>query len=183
MNCKPSLVTGLCSCQLLELRTPVLLGLPSSRAACCLGRAWLPSTHVSRSGFFFFIFKKIKISKIYVHFGKFQKYTPVALWGATGLKCNFFLLQICNKVPGGKKKEGACRPPTGDRPLSPLGWATGPVARWEGDRPPFFFTPGTSLQILKKKIYISAMSPPIGRPGYIFEIFQNGHIFLKFYFF
>ena len=22
-----------------------------------------------------------------------------------------------------------------------------------------------------------------GRPGYIFEIFQNGHIFLKFYFF
>ena len=33
------------------------------------------------SGFFFFIFKKIKISKIYVGFGKFQKYTPVALWG------------------------------------------------------------------------------------------------------
>ena len=32
-------------------------------------------------GFFFFIFKKIKISKIYVRFGKFQKYIPVALWG------------------------------------------------------------------------------------------------------
>jgi hypothetical protein len=32
-------------------------------------------------GFFFFIFKKIKILKIYVRFGKFQKYTPVALWG------------------------------------------------------------------------------------------------------
>ena len=32
-------------------------------------------------GFFFFILKKIKISKIYVRFGKFQKYTPVALWG------------------------------------------------------------------------------------------------------
>jgi len=32
-------------------------------------------------GFFFFIFKKIKISKIYIGFGKFQKYTPVALWG------------------------------------------------------------------------------------------------------
>ena len=34
-----------------------------------------------QGGFFFFIFKKIKISKIYVGFGKFQKYTPVALWG------------------------------------------------------------------------------------------------------
>ena len=54
-------------------------------------------------GFFFFIFKKIEISKIYVGFGKFQKYTPVALWGATGLKCNFFL-QICNEVPGEKKR-------------------------------------------------------------------------------
>ena len=31
------------------------------------------------SGFFFFIFKKIKISKIYVCFEIFQKYTPVAL--------------------------------------------------------------------------------------------------------
>ena len=30
--------------------------------------------------FFSFLYlKKIKISKIYVHFGKFQKYTPVAL--------------------------------------------------------------------------------------------------------
>ena len=26
--------------------------------------------------------------------------------GAIGLKCNFFLLQICNKVPGGKKRDG-----------------------------------------------------------------------------
>jgi hypothetical protein len=42
-----------------------------------LGRA----RRLLRGGFFFFIFKKIKISKIYVRFGKFQKYTPVALWG------------------------------------------------------------------------------------------------------
>ena len=61
-------------------------------------------------GFFFFIFKKIKISKIYVRFGKFQKYTPIALWGATGLKCNFFF-QICNEVPGVKKKGGPVAPP------------------------------------------------------------------------
>ena len=44
-------------------------------------------------------------------------------WGATGLKYNFFF-QICNEVPGVKKR-GACRPPTGDRGLSPVGGATG----------------------------------------------------------
>ena len=38
---------------------------------------------VSRSCDFFYIFKKIKISKIYVRFEKFRKYTPVAR-GATG---------------------------------------------------------------------------------------------------
>ena len=52
---------------------------------------------------------------------------------ATGPKCNFFL-QICNEVPGEKKKP--CRPPngrqwpvahpSGDRVLSPVGRATGP---------------------------------------------------------
>ena len=31
--------------------------------------------------FSFLYLKKIKILKIYVRFGKFQKYTPVALWG------------------------------------------------------------------------------------------------------
>ena len=78
-------------------------------------------------GFFFFIFKKIKISKIYVRFGKFQKYTPIALWGAIGLKCNFFL-QICNEVPGEKKEgglsppqraTGPCRPPHGRQASGP----------------------------------------------------------------
>ena len=74
--------------------------------------------------FSFLYLKKNKISKIYVRFGKFQKYTPVALWGATGLKCIFFL-QICNEVPGEKKKEGACRPPNGRQ---------APVAHPRGDR-------------------------------------------------
>src|SRR6185437_1526043 len=46
-----------------------------------------------------------------------------------------FFLQICNEVPG-EKKRGACHPPNwrqapvahprGDRPLSPVGGATGP---------------------------------------------------------
>ena len=59
---------------------------------------------------FSFLYLK-KISKIYVRFGNFQKYTPVALWGATGLKCIFFL-QICNKVPGEKKGGPVAPPPT-----------------------------------------------------------------------
>ena len=38
-----------------------------------------------------------------------------------------FFLQICNEVPGEKKKEGACRPPpTGDRVCRPLGGRQGP---------------------------------------------------------
>ena len=66
--------------------------------------------------------------------------------------------------------------------------ATDPVARWRGDRPP---PPARDLFAnSKKKVYIwvlspvawakGPLSPPIGRPGGIFEIFQNGHIFLKF---
>ena len=35
-----------------------------------------------------------------------------------------FFLQICNEVPGEKKK-GPVAPPTGDRPLSPTPGATG----------------------------------------------------------
>ena len=75
--------------------------------------------------FSFLYLKKIKILKIYVRFGKFQKYTPIALWGAIGLKCNFFLLQIYNKVPGEKKKREPVAHPRGDRDLSPVGGATG----------------------------------------------------------
>ena len=62
-----------------------------------------------------------------------------------------FFLQICNEVPG-EKKRGACRPhngrqapvahPRGDRPVGPPG---GPVAPPAGDR--------------------GGLSPPHGRPG------------------
>ena len=71
-------------------------------------------------------------------------------------------------------------PPTGDRPLSPLGWATGPCRPLGGDMPSFFFSRDFVANLKKKKITFETCSPPIGRPGYIFEIFQNGHIFLKF---
>ena len=36
-----------------------------------------------------------------------------------------FFLQICNEVPGEKKRGGPVAPPTGDRPLSPTPGATG----------------------------------------------------------
>ena len=82
--------------------------------------------------FSFLYLKKIKISKIYVGFGKFQKYTPVALWGATGLKCNFFFFKFAMKSLE-KKKEGACRP---------LGGRQGPLCQYcklEQLIPFFFF--------------------------------------------
>src|SRR6185437_2526752 len=87
-----------------------------------------------RAVFSFLYLKKIKISKIYVGFGKFQKYTPVALWGATGLKCNFFFFKFATKSLE-KKKRGVCRPPNGDRPLSPTPGATGQWARQGGRSP------------------------------------------------
>ena len=37
-----------------------------------------------------------------------------------------FFLQICNEVPGEKKKRGPVAPPTGDRTLSPVGGRQGP---------------------------------------------------------
>ena len=73
---------------------------------------------------FSFLYLK-KNSKIYVRFGKFQKYTPVALWGRQGSNVIFF--QICNEVPGVKKR-GACRPPQR---------ATGPCRPPQGRQGPF----------------------------------------------
>ena len=57
----------------------------------------------------------------------------------------------------------------GDRPLSPPQRATGP-----------FFSRDLIANLKKKKFTLKACRPMGGRPGYIFEIFQNGHIFLKF---
>ena len=101
---------------------------PGPNVAAAMNRLGL-----SRS-FFFFIFKKIKISKIYVYFEKFQKYTPVALWGATGPKCNFFP-QICNEILGrGRvRARGACRPPNGRQGATD---GPHPQARQGACRPP-----------------------------------------------
>ena len=81
-------------------------------------------TGVVSAVFSFLYFKKIKISKIYVRFEIFQKYTPVALPLDDRPKVLFFFLQICNEVPG-EKKGGPVAHPSGDRPLSPVGGATG----------------------------------------------------------
>src|SRR6185437_15237590 len=61
-------------------------------------------------------------------------------------------------------------PGVGDRGLSPVGGATGPL---------FFFS-RDFVANLKKKITFEPCRP-IERPGYIFEIFQNRHIFLNFF--
>ena len=89
------------------------------------------------SGFFFFIFKK-----------KFQKYISVLKYfkniprspshRATGPMCNFFF-QICNEVPGEKKRGGPVAPPTGDRGLSPTPRATGSCRPLGGRQAPLFF--------------------------------------------
>ena len=68
---------------------------------------------VQRALFSFLYLKKIKISKIYVRFEKFQKYPPVAPHRATGPKCNFFSLNS-QRGPWQKK-----------RGLSPTQRATG----------------------------------------------------------
>ena len=78
----------------------------------------------------------------------------------------------------GSNEEGREAGPTG----RPRGGATGPpVARWGGDRPPFFFR--DLVANLKKKNYTKVLSSYGRATRGIFEIIQNGHIFLKFLFF
>ena len=56
-----------------------------------------------------------------------------------------FFLQICNEVPGEKKRGGPVAPPTGDRPLSPTPGATGQWAR-QGGRSPLLRATGGSCR-------------------------------------
>ena len=79
-------------------------------------------------------------------------------------------------------------PRGGDRPpaapvgraqrRSPVGWATGPCRPPNGRHGLFFSR--DLIANLKKKFTLKACRPMGGRPEYIFEIFQNGYIFLKF---
>ena len=56
-------------------------------------------------------------------------------------------------------------------PCRPWG-ATGACRPLGGDRPPIFFLQGLRCKFEEKKLHLSPVAP-IGRPGYIFEIFQN----------
>ena len=79
---------------------------------------------------------------------KFQKYTPVALWGRQGSNVFFFFKFATKSLK--KKKEGACRPPNGrqapvahprgDRPLSPVGGRQAPSPYFK-PWPPFAAIP------------------------------------------
>ena len=78
---------------------------------------------------------------------------------ATGPKCNFFSSNLQRNL---WRKKKAMSPPNG--------------------RQGFFFSRDLVAN-LKKKFTLKACRPMGGRPGGIFEIFQNGHIFLIFLFF
>ena len=74
------------------------------------------------------------------------------------------------------RARGLSPPPTGDRPLSPVGGgATGPL---------FLSFSRDLVANLKKKNYTLGLSPYGGRPGGIFEILQKRtYIFEIFIFF
>ena len=69
-------------------------------------------------------------------------------------------------------------PPTGNRPLSPLGWATGSCRPLGGDRPPLFFSPGTLLQIWRrKKLHLSPVAPHRATGVYFWNFAKWTYIF------
>ena len=71
-------------------------------------------------------------------------------------------------------------PPTGDRALSPLGWATGSCRPLGGRQAPlFFFLQGLRCKFEEKKLHLSPVAPHratgvyfwnFPKPTYIFEI-------------
>src|SRR6185369_4710409 len=71
---------------------------------------------------------------------------------ATGPKCNFFFFKFTTKSLE-KKKGGACRPPTGDRGLSPTPRATGACRPLGGRQTPLFFS-GTYFELFERVFVI-----------------------------
>ena len=55
-------------------------------------------------------------------------------------------------------------------------WPGFKIGGRESVAPLFFFLQGLRCKFEEKKLHLSPVAP-IGRPGYIFEIFQNRHIF------
>ena len=108
-----------------------------------------------------------------------------------------FFLPICNEVPGGKKKEGACRPPNGRQggcrpPLGrPLGPAHGrgrgacrppngrqaPVAHPSGDQPVGL---AYEHQGGRSPLLRATGGAPHGRPGQAAYIRPPPHSLLSF---
>ena len=89
--------------------------------------------------FSFLYLKKIKISKIYVHFEKFQKYPRLPSIGRQALVVIFFFKFATRSMAGKKNERGPVAPPTGDRPpVAPPQATTGPhpQARLGACRPP-----------------------------------------------
>ena len=70
--------------------------------------------------FLFYILRKIKISKIYVRFEKFQKYPRRPMGGRQALDVIFFFKFATRSMAEKINKRGACRPPTGDRGPPPI---------------------------------------------------------------
>ena len=127
-----------------------------------------PSSHPSLfSGFFWIFLGQMRGGN--EGEALYRRPDPVARGGgATGPPC-----RPQEGRPAPLAPVGCCRllvaPGMGDRGLSPVGGATGP---------PFFLLQGLRCKF-KKNLHLSPVAP-IGRLGYIFEIFQNRHIFLKF---
>ena len=89
--------------------------------------------------FLFYILRKIKISKIYVRFEKFQKYPRRPSIERQALSVFFF--QIRKEVPGQKKMQGG---------LSPVGGRQAPL---------FFFLQGLLCKFEEKKLHFSPVAP------------------------
>ena len=82
---------------------------------------------------------------------------------ATGPKCNFFFFKFATKSL--EKKKGACRPPSGDRVLSPVGGATGP--------PLFFFSRDFVANLKKKKLHFGPVALWEGDRGIFLKYFKT----------
>ena len=102
-----------------------------------------------------------------LHMKKRHHYSEFSKKEKNGSNCSNLHWGPCRPPNGG---QGPVAPGVGDRGLSPVGGATGP---------PLFFLQGLRCKFEEKKLHLSPVAPHRAT-GYIFEIFQNRHIFLKF---